>query len=293
MTAPLLKLGLPKGSLEEATIALFQRAGFEIEVRTRSYFPSIDDPTLECVLFRAQELAAYTADGIVDCAITGHDWIKESAADVREVSELRYSKATSQPARWVLAVPVESNVQTPAQLAGGIVATELVNVTRQYFAQRGIDVRVEFSWGATEVKARLLDAIVELTETGSSLRANNLRVLDEVLVSTTRLIANHAAWNDPTKRQKIEALDTLLQGAITARAKVGLKLNAPRRSLDAVMAVIGSFGEHSPTISPLTDEDWVALEVILDERTEREMIPELLRAGASGLVSYPLNKVIS
>jgi len=290
---PLLKLGLPKGSLEEATVDLFRRAGFEIEVRSRSYFPTIDDPTLECVLFRAQELAAYTADGIVDCAITGHDWIKESGADVHEVNELQYSKSTSRPARWVLAVPAESDIQTPEQLAGGIVATELVSVTRQYFEQRGIDVRVEFSWGATEVKARLLNAIVELTETGSSLKANNLRILDEVLISTTRLIASHEAWADPAKRQKIEAIDTLLQGAITARTKVGLKLNAPRASLDAVMTVIGSFGEHSPTISTLTDEGWVALEVILDERIERDMIPELLRAGASGLVSYPLNKVIS
>ena len=260
---------------------------------SRSYFPTIDDPALECVLFRAQELAGYTADGIIDCAITGHDWITESGADVHQVSELHYSKATSRPARWVLAVPAESDLQKPEQLAGGIVATELVNVTRQYFAQRGVDVRVEFSWGATEVKARLLDAIVELTETGSSLKANNLRVLDEVLVSTTRLIASHQAWADPAKRHKIEAIDTLLQGAIAARTKVGLKLNAPRSTLDAVLAVIGSFGEHSPTISTLTDKDWVALEVILDERTEREMIPELLRAGASGLVSYPLNKVIS
>ena len=293
MTAPLLKLGLPKGSLEQATIDLFRRAGFEIEVSSRSYFPAIDDPTLECILFRAQELAGYTADGIVDCAITGHDWIKESGADIHEVSELRYSKATARPARWVLAVPAESDIQKPEQLAGGTVATELVQVTRQYFERSGIDVRVEFSWGATEVKARLLDGIVELTETGSSLKANNLRVLDEVLVSTTRLIANHEAWADPAKLHKIEAIDTLLQGAIAARTKVGLKLNAPRSALDAVLAVIGSFGEHSPTVSTLTDADWVALEVILDERAEREMIPELLRAGASGLVSFPLNKVIS
>ena len=293
MTAPLLKLGLPKGSLEQATIDLFRRAGFEIEVSSRSYFPAIDDPTLECILFRAQELAGYTADGIVDCAITGHDWIKESGADIHEVSELRYSKATARPARWVLAVPAESDIQKPEQLAGGTVATELVQVTRQYFERSGIDVRVEFSWGATEVKARLLDGIVELTETGSSLKANNLRVLDEVLVSTTRLIASHEAWADPAKLHKIEAIDTLLQGAIAARTKVGLKLNAPRSALDAVLAVIGSFGEHSPTVSTLTDADWVALEVILDERAEREMIPELLRAGASGLVSFPLNKVIS
>ncbi len=290
---PLLKIGLPKGSLQAATVDLFRRAGFELEVSDRSYFPAIDDPAISCIMFRAQELARYTEDAIVDCAITGFDWIQESNADVHEVSELLYSKATSRPARWVLAVAAESALQRPEELAGGIVATELTNVTRRYFEQRGIDVRVEFSWGATEVKARLLDAIVELTETGSSLRANNLRIVDEVLVSTTRLIANKTSWQDAAKRQKIEAINTLLQGAIAARTKVGLKLNAPRSSLDAVLAVIGSYGEHSPTISQLTDEEWVALEIILDERSERDMIPALLQAGASGLVSYPLNKVIS
>ena len=290
---PLLKLGLPKGSLQDPTVDLLRRAGFQIEVPDRSYFPAIDDPELTCVMFRAQEMARYTAEGIVDCGITGLDWILESAADVHEVGELPYSRSSMRPARWVLAVPAESSVQRPQDLNGGIVATELVNVTRRYFQDRGLDVRVEFSWGATEVKARLLDAIVDVTETGASLRANNLRVIDEVLVSTTRLIANPASWEDAAKREKIEALNILLRGAIAARTKVGLKLNVPKAGLDAVMAVIGEFGEHSPTLSPLSDSDWTALEVILDERAEREMIPRLLKAGASGIVSYPLNKVIS
>lgn len=290
---PLLKLGLPKGSLEDSTLDLFQRAGFQIDVPSRSYFPTIDDPELSCVMFRAQEMARYTADGVIDCGITGHDWIRENEVDVREICELPYSKTTTQPARWVLAVPADSPVQSAQDLRGGIVATELVNVTRHYFAERGVDLKVEFSWGATEVKARFVDAIVDVTETGSSLRANNLRIVDEVLSSTTRFIANPQAWADPAKRQKMEAISLLLRGAISARAKVGLKLNTPRGQLQAVLAVIGSFGEHAPTISPLVDDTWVALEVILDERIERDMIPALQRAGASGFVSYPLNKVIS
>ena len=292
MSEPLLRLGLPKGSLQAMTLELFRRAGYEIEVSERSYFPTIDDPEMGCVMFRAQEVARYAEDGVVDCGITGYDWIMESGADVQEVSELRYSKATERPARWVLAVPQESSVQTPEDLRGGIIATELVNTTRRYFDERGIDVKVEFSWGATEVKARIVDAIVDITETGSSLRANNLRVLDDVLVSTTRFLANHQAWADPAKRAKILIVNTLLQGAITARAKVGLKLNVPRAQLETVLQVLGSFGEHAPTISPLVDEAWVALEVVLDERAERDMLPALQQAGARGLVTYPLNKVI-
>ncbi len=290
---PLLKLGLPKGSLQDATIDLFQRAGYEIRMAGRSYFPNIDDPEISCIMFRAQELARYVADGVIECGITGHDWVVESEADVHEVSELQYSKATSRPARWVLAVPNDSPVQSVKDLDGGIIATELVKVTSSYLARHGVQAKVEFSWGATEVKAQIVDAIVDITETGSSLRANNLRIVDEVLVSTTRLIANHDAWANPAKRQKIEAINMLLQGAIAARSKVGLKLNVPRDQLDAVLTVIGSFGEHAPTLSPLVDDSWVALEVILDERTERDMIPALQRAGASGFVSYPLNKVIS
>ena len=290
---PFLKLGLPKGNLQDATIDLFHRAGFDIQVSSRSYFPTIDDPELSCIMFRAQEMARYTEDGVLDCAITGYDWIRETESDVHEVGEMQYSKVSSRPARWVLAVPNESEVQTPEELEGGVIATELVNTTRRFFEQRGVNVKVEFSWGATEVKARILDAIVDVTETGSSLRANNLRVVEEILSSTPRFIANREAWADPKKREKIEAINMLLQGAIDARSKVGLKLNVPRAKLDDVLAVIGSFGEHSPTMSPLTDDDWVALDVILEERAERDAIPRLQRAGASGFVSYPLNKVIS
>ena len=290
---PFLTLGLPKGSLQDATVDLFHRAGFEIQVPSRSYFPTIDDPEITCSMFRSQEMARYTEDGVVDCGITGLDWIQETDSDVHEVGEMQYSKVSSRPARWILAVPNESTVQSVTDLEGGVVATELVNTTRRYFEKQGVNVRVEFSWGATEVKARIIDAIVDVTETGSSLRANNLRVIDELLSSTPRFIANKDAWADPRKREKIEAINMLLQGAINARGKVGLKLNVPRTQLDAVLEVIGSFGEHSPTISQLTDDAWVALEVIMDEREEREAIPRLQRAGASGFVSYPLNKLIS
>lgn len=289
----MLKLGLPKGSLESPTLELFRRAGFSVNVSSRSYFPQIDDEQVSCTMFRAQEMARYVEDGVVDVGITGHDWVIETGADVVEVAELSYSRATSRPARWVLAVPAESDITAVEQLQGGVIATELVRTTREFFAHRDVDVRVEFSWGATEVKARIIDAIVDITETGSSLRANNLRVIADVLTSTTRLIANREAWSDPARREKIEAINTLLQGAIAATSKVGLKLNTPRDRLDDVLAVIGRYGEHAPTISPLIDNTWVALEIILDERLEREMIPELRRAGASGLVSYPLNKVIS
>ncbi len=289
----MLKLGLPKGSLESPTLELFRRAGFSVNVSSRSYFPQIDDEQVSCTMFRAQEMARYVEDGVVDVGITGHDWVIETGADVVEVAELSYSRATSRPARWVLAVPAESDITAVEQLQGGVIATELVRTTREFFAHRDVDVRVEFSWGATEVKARIIDAIVDITETGSSLRANNLRVIADVLTSTTRLIANREAWSDTARRDKIEAINTLLQGAIAATSKVGLKLNTPRDRLDDVLAVIGRYGEHAPTISPLIDNTWVALEIILDERLEREMIPELRRAGASGLVSYPLNKVIS
>ena len=289
----MLKLGLPKGSLENQTLDLFRRAGFQITTNSRSYFPEIDDEDISCTMFRAQEMARYVEDGVIDVGITGHDWVKETGADVVEIAELQYSRATSRPARWVLAVPAESPVTEVEQLAGGVVATELVRTTREFFAARGVDVRVEFSWGATEVKARIIDAIVDITETGSSIRANNLRIIAEVLHSTTRLIANRDAWADTARRDKIDAINTLLQGAIAATSKVGLKLNTPRSSLDDVLAVIGRFGEHAPTVSPLVDDTWVALEIILEERQEREIIPQLRRAGASGLVTYPLNKVIS
>ncbi|MAE60747.1 MAG: ATP phosphoribosyltransferase [Planctomycetaceae bacterium] len=287
----LLRIGLPKGSLQESTIDLFGRAGYRVSVPSRSYFPDIDDPEISCVMFRAQEMSRYVDDGVLDLGITGRDWIIENGSDVHEVCELRYSKATSRPARWVLAVPEESSVTKPEELAGGIIATELVNTTGKYFQERGTEVKIEFSWGATEVKARLIDAIVDITETGSSLRANNLRVIDEIMSSTTRLIANRAAWNDPAKRDKIESLALLLQGAMAARQMVGLKLNAPREKLDEILSIMPA--EKSPTISPLADEQWVAIEVIVDDRVERELVPKLHRQGATGIFSYPLNKVIA
>jgi ATP phosphoribosyltransferase len=287
----ILRLGIPKGSLESATVDLFARAGWRISINDRSYFPTIDDPTIEVVLFRAQEMSRYVEENVVDVGLTGSDWIRENNSDVHEVAELVYSKATSRPAKWVLAVPQESAVQKPEDLADGVIATELVRVTRQYFEDRKIPVKVEFSWGATEVKARLLDAIVDITETGSSIRANNLRIIDTLLTSTTRLIANHHAWKDAGKREKIENLALLLQGAINAREKVGLKLNSPREKLDAILRLLPS--EKSPTVSPLADGSWVAVEVIVEERLERELVPQLKRAGATGLISYPLNKVIA
>lgn len=289
-TTPILTVGIPKGSLSDSTQDLFRRAGFALTIPERGYYPSIDDPELQCIMFRAQEMSRYVEDGVVDVGLTGHDWIVENGSDVVEVCELVYSKATSRPARWVLAVPNESKAQRPEDLAGGIVATELVQCTRKYFASRGIDVRVEFSWGATEVKARLLDGIVDLTETGSSLRANNLRIIADVLTSTTRLIANRKAFADEWRREKIESLAMLLRAAIEAKAKVGMKLNVPRASLSHVLALLPS--EKSPTVSPLADEQFVAVEVIIEERIERALLPRLQRAGASGIIVYPLNKVI-
>ncbi len=286
----ILRLGIPKGSLQDSTVDLFAKAGYRITVNDRSYFPTIDDPTIEVVMFRAQEMSRYVADGVVDVGLTGSDWIQENGSDVHEVVELIYSKATAKPAKWVLAVPAESEITKPEQLNNGIVATELVNCTRKYFEKKGLNVRVEFSWGATEVKARLLDAIVDITETGSSIRANNLRIIDTLLTSTTRLIANKKTWTDSAKREKIENIALLLQGAINAREKVGLKLNAPKDRLEAVLGLLPA--EKSPTISPLADGTWVAVEVIIEERSERDLIPKLKRAGATGLISYPLNKVI-
>jgi len=287
----ILRIGIPKGSLQDATIDLFDRAGYEITVHSRSYTPTIDDPQLEAVMFRAQEMARYVEDGVLDLGITGHDWIIENEADVHEVCELEYSKATPRPVRWVLAVPEESGIDDPKQLAGGIIATELINTTRRFFADRDIKVRkVEFSWGATEVKARLVDAIVDVTETGSSLRANKLKVIAELLTSTTRLIANKDAWADPWKRRKIEDLATLLKGAIAARTRVGLKMNVPRARLSEVLDVLPS--SQSPTVNDLADADWVAVEVLVEEKVERDLVPALIRAGATGIFSYPLNKVI-
>ena len=285
-----LKLGIPSGSLQASTLELFARAGFNIRVSSRSYSPSIDDETIKVVMFRAQEMSRYVEDGVVDVGLTGADWVLENGSDVVEVAELVYSKATAMPARWVLVVPAESKVTKPEDLDGGIVATELVNCTRKYFQDKGIKVKVEFSWGATEVKARLVDAIVDITETGSSLAANNLRIVDTILRSTTRLIANKEAVKDPWKRSKIENITLLLQGALAGREKVGLKMNVPRSALEAVVALLPA--EKSPTVSALADEGFVAVEVVLEEKAERELIPQLKKAGASGIITYPLNKII-
>ncbi len=290
MSEQILKLGIPAGSLKKATIELFERAGFHIADSERNYFPGIDDSQIQLVMLRAQEMSRYVEDGAIDAGITGYDWIKENSSDVIEICTLPYSKATSKPARWVLAVPDESKVQNPADLVGGIVATELVNVTKRYFADKKIDVKVEFSWGATEVKARLVDAIVELTETGSSLRENNLRIVDIVIISTTRFIANKQAWTVPFKRQKIENVSILLNAAIEARSKVGLKMNVEKSNLDSILKILPA--EKSPTISTLADTKYAAVEVIIEGDIERSLVPALKRAGASGIITYPLNKVI-
>jgi len=290
MSERILKLGIPAGSLQKATIELFGKAGFHITDSKRSYRPRIDDEQIQPVMLRAQEMSRYIEDGVIDAGITGYDWIMENGSDVVEVCELAYSKSSDNPARWVLAVPDESEVKSAKELAGGLVATELVNVTKKYFADKKIDVKVEFSWGATEVKARLVDAIVELTETGTSLRANNLRVLDTVITSTTRFITNKAAWKDKFKREKIENVSILLNAAIEARSKVGLKMNVKKDDLDSILKMLPA--EKSPTISSLADSDYVAIEVIVEDKIERLLVPALKRAGASGIITYPLNKVI-
>jgi ATP phosphoribosyltransferase len=290
MSEKILKLGIPTGSLQKATIELFGKAGFSIVDSKRSFQPGIDDEQIQLICLRAQEMSRYVAGGELDAGITGYDWIMENESDVVEVAELAYSKATSEPAKWVLAVLDESKVTKPGDLEGGIVATELVNVTKKYFADKNIDVKVEFSWGATEVKARLVDAIVELTETGTSLAANNLRIVDTVITSTTRLIANKKAWQDKFKREKTENISILLNAAIEARSKVGLKMNVKKSDLERVLKILPA--EKSPTISSLADSDYVAVEVIIEGKVERLLVPALKRAGASGIITYPLNKVI-
>jgi ATP phosphoribosyltransferase len=286
-----LRLGVPKGSLQESTIRLFARAGYNIVVANRSYMPRIDDPEIECLMFRAQEMARYVARGLLDVGLTGEDWIQENEADVVRVESLVYSKRTAQAYRWVVAVPDDSPIQTVQDLEGKRIATELVQATRRYLERHGVSAEVEYSWGATEIKAPLLvDAIVEGTETGSSLRANNLRIVDTVVESTTKLIANHEAWADPWKRGKIEVLALLLRGALEAESKVGLKMNVPKALLDEVSSHLPSL--HTPTVSNQTDPDWVALEVIVDKDIVRELIPNLKRSGAEGIIEYPLNKVI-
>ena len=290
LSEKVLKLGIPKGSLQKATFDLFEKAGFNVSGFERSYFPRIDDPQIQLIMLRAQEMSRYVEDGVLDAGFTGYDWIQENNSDVHEVCELQYSKATSNPTRWVLAVPNESGIEKPEELEGGIIATELVNATRRYFEEKGINVKVEFSWGATEVKARLVNGIVELTETGSSIRANNLKIIDTLMTSTTRFIANKTAWTDDFKKQKIESIAILLNAAIDAKTRVGLKMNVKKGDLEAILNLLPS--EKSPTISSLADSDYVAVEIIVEEQVERELIPQLKRAGASGIFTYPLNKVI-
>ena len=285
-----LVLGIPKGSLQDSTLDLFARAGYNISLSSRSYVPVIDDESISILMFRAQEMSRYVEDGVIDAGLTGLDWILENGSDIVEIAELVYAKQQMRPVRWVLAVPEESRIQKVQDLDGGIVATELVNVTRKYFADRKLNVKVEFSWGATEVKARLLDGIVDVTETGSSLKANKLRILDTLLTSTTRFIANKQALKIDWKRQKIENIAMLLGAAIAAREKVGMKMNVPRAGLAEIIKLLPA--EKSPTVSALADPDWVAVEVIVEEKVERELAPKLKRAGATGIITYPLNKVI-
>ena len=286
-----LRIALPKGSLEEATLTLFRKAGFQFTVSSRSYFPAADDQELEAMLIRAQEVARYVQEGVFDAGLTGKDWILENRAEVVEVADLCYSKQSMRPCRWVLAVPESSPIRTAKDLQGKKIATEAVELTRDYLRRNGVEAHVEFSWGATEVKAPdLVDAIVEITETGSSLRANKLRIVDEILVTTPRLICNLRSFEDPWKRQKVESIALLLRGTIEAEGRVGLKMNCPKGSLKEVLSVLPAM--KKPTISALSDESWVALETILHESEVRTIIPALKRAGACDLIEFPLNKVI-
>jgi ATP phosphoribosyltransferase len=287
----ILNLGLPKGSLQESTLKLFRKAGYHISVSSRSYYPVFDDPEIESMLIRAQEMARYVENGILDCGLTGYDWIMEQAADVKEVAELNYAKEGLRPVKWVIAVPNDSRIRSIRDLKGKRVATELVGYTKRYFRSKNVKAEIDFSWGATEVKPpHLADAIVELTETGTSLRANNLRIVETILESSTRFIANRKAWQDKWKRQKMENIVMLLKGALSAEEKVGLKMNVSKKNLKRVMSLLPSM--HSPTISALSDADWYDVDVVVDEKTVRELIPGLKKAGASGIVEYQLNKVI-
>jgi ATP phosphoribosyltransferase len=286
-----LRLGIPKGSLQETTIRLFEKAGYKIRVSQRSYFPSIDDDDIEVILFRAQEMSRYVEDGIIDCGLTGNDWIEENESRVEKVAELVYAKASMRSVRWVLAVPNSSDVKSVKDLNGKRIATELVGVTRKYLEKNGVKAEVEFSWGATEVKCKMgIDAIVEVTETGSSLRANDLKIIDTVCESTTQFIANSKAWGDKWKREKIEQIVMLLKGAILAEGKVGLKMNAKKADVKKIIALLPSL--NTPTISPLFDQEWVDIDTVIDEEEVKRLIPDLRKAGAQGIIEYPLNKVI-
>ncbi len=286
-----LKLGIPKGSLQESTVRIFKKAGFKIRVSSRSYFPTVDDIELEPVMFRAQEMSRYVEDGIIDCGITGNDWIEENSSDVERVAEFMYAKQSMTAVRWVLAVPENSPVKSVKDLEGKKIATELVNATKKYLAKNGVNAEVEFSWGATEVKPKMgIDAIVEITETGSSLRANNLRIVDSLCESTTQFIVNKAAYKDEWKKNKIDSMVMLLKGAILAENKVGLKMNARKEDIEKIIEVLPAL--KTPTISTLFDKDWVDIETIIDEEAVRKIIPALKSAGAQGIIEYPLNKVI-
>lgn len=291
MKKNILRFGLPKGSLQDATIEKMAKAGYNISVSSRSYIPYVDDPELEMRLIRAQEISRYVEHGYLDCGVTGYDWIKENNSKIHEVGEFQFNKATRQTARWVLAVPEDSPIRSVKDLRGKRIATELVNTTKKYLREHRVKAEVEFSWGATEMKAHeLVDAIVDITETGSSLRANKLRIVDTLLSSTPRLIANHEAWKVPWKRRKIETLALLLRGALEAEAKVGLKMNIAQKNLEQLLAALPAL--RNPTISGLSQQGWVAVETIIDEHVVRELIPALKAAGAEGIIEYPLNKVV-
>ncbi len=288
----LLKLGIPKGSLQNATIALFKRSGWKIDVNGRSYFPEINDAAIECAICRAQEMSRYVESGTMDAGLTGKDWIAENNSDVHLVADLVYSKVSSRPARWVLAVPYHSTAQEPEDLAGKKIATELVTFTRNYFAERNIPVEVEFSWGATEAKvvSGLADAIVEVTETGSTIKAHGLKIIKELMQTNTQLIANHDAWQNPLKREKIEQIALLLKGALLGEKLVGLKMNVPQDALSRIVALLPSL--NAPTVAPLYQSDWFSVETVADSGVIRDLIPRLLKHGAEGIIEYPLNKVV-
>jgi len=288
----LIRLAIPKGSLQQSTVELFKDAGWSIRTSSRSYFPSIDDPDIECALVRAQEISRYVESGLFDIALTGKDWILENNSDVVEVADLIYSKATYRPAKWVLAVDEKSDIRTIEDLEGKKIATELVNFTRQYFKDKNINVDVAFSWGATEAKVvdGLADAIVEVTETGSTIKAHNLKIIEELLITNTKLIANKTSWEDTDKRIKIDQIAMMLKSALQATGMAGLKMNAPKENLEAIIDMLPSL--TSPTVSPLHDSNWYSLEIIIHESQSRDLIPELLRAGASGIIEYPLKKVL-
>ncbi len=291
MSEKKIKLGIPKGSLEEATVKLFAKAGYKVTIKSRSYFPSIDDDEIECMLIRAQEIARYVADGVLDAGLTGKDWVMENRADVEEIADLVYSKQSTRPVRWVLAVPNDSDIHSVKDLEGKRIATEAVNMTVDFLKKHGVTANVEFSWGATEVKApKLVDAIVEVTETGNSLRANNLRIMETIMESNTKFIMNKESYKDTWKQNKVNRLVMMLKGAMEANTKVGLMMNVPKASLDSVIKILPE--NMKPTISSLTDESWVDVNVVIQEKLVREIVPDLKEAGAQDIVEYPLSKVI-